>query len=213
MKNPVVKIKICGITNIEDARMAIDYGADALGFVFAPSPRKISPEQVQEIVSQLSSSICKVGVFVDSSLDVVNDIKSRCHLDIVQLHGSEDSEFCQALSPVVIKSFQVKDDTMLQVLSSYKVKAYLLDSYHAELKGGTGHSFDWSIARKAKEYGPIILSGGLNSENVRQAIATVWPSAVDVSSGVETRPGKKDPDKLRSFIETVKQVYMEKVRF
>ena len=205
----MVKVKICGITNIRDALLAIDCGADALGFVFAPSPRQVTPEQVENIVNQLPSSICKIGVFVDSELEKVNDIKSRCRLDMVQLHGSESTEYCKALLPNVIKSFQVRDETILKLLPDYEVKAYLLDSYHAKLKGGTGHTFNWTIAQKAKEYGMIILSGGLNPYNIRQAIDTVQPFAVDVSSGVEAAPGKKDPDKLRNFITAAKQVQVE----
>ncbi|HEX74991.1 MAG TPA: phosphoribosylanthranilate isomerase [Dehalococcoidia bacterium] len=209
----MVRVKVCGITNIQDALSAIDYGADALGFVFAPSPRQLTPEQVQDIVSQLPPHTCKVGVFVDFELATVNDIKSRCHLDIVQLHGSESPEYCQSLLPNVIKSFQVRDETILELLPTYRVKAYLLDSYHTKLKGGTGHSFDWSIAKKAKEYGPIILSGGLNPDNIRQAIAAVQPFAVDVSSGVEATPGKKDQNKLRNFLKAAKQVQVEKAKF
>ena len=208
-----MKVKICGITNVRDALLAIDHGADALGFVFAPSPRQIAPEQVQDIVSQLPLSICKVGVFVDFELEVVNAIKSRCNLDIVQLHGFESPEYCKAFLPNVIKSFHVQGETILDLLSSYKAKAYLLDSYHAEMKGGTGHSFDWTIAQKAKEYGPLILSGGLNPDNIRQAIAAVQPFAVDVSSGVEATPGRKDPIKLHDFIKAAKETQIEKVQF
>ena len=205
----MVKVKVCGITNISDARLAMDCGADALGFVFAPSPRQVTPEQVENIVNQLPSSICKIGVFVDSELETVNDIKSRCSLDMVQLHGSEDPEYCKSLLPNVIKSFQVRDETILKLLPDYEIKAYLLDSYHAKLKGGTGHTFNWDIAQKATEYGMIILSGGLNPDNIRKAIYTAQPFAVDVSSGVETSPGKKDPYMLRNFITAAKQVQVE----
>ena len=208
----MVKVKICGITNIQDALLAIDCGADALGFVFAPSPRRVTPAQVQDMVSQLPSSICKVGVFVDFELEAVNNIKSTCHLDIVQLHGSESPEYCQAFFPDVVKSFQVRDKTILELLPRYKVKAYLLDSYHAKLKGGTGHSFDWSIALEAKKYGTIILSGGLNLNNIPQAITAVQPFAVDVSSGVESMPGKKDAGKLEAFIKAAKQAEIERVK-
>ena len=208
----MIKVKICGITNIQDAILAIDYGADAIGFIFAPSPRQVTPEHAREIINQLPPSICKIGVFVDSKLETVNDTKTKCHLDIVQLHGSESPEYCEALLPNVIKSFQVKDETILRLLPNYKVKAYLLDSYHAKLKGGTGHSFNWSIARKAKEYGPIILSGGLNPNNINQAIDAVQPFAVDVSSGVEATPGKKDPDKMHTFLKTAKQIQLERTK-
>lgn len=208
----MVKVKICGITNIQDALLAIDYGTDALGFVFAPSPRQVTPKQAQDITRQLPPSVYKVGIFVDFELEFIKEIKSTCNLDIVQLHGSESPEYCEALFPNVIKSFQVKDEATLELLPDYKVKAYLLDTYNAELKGGTGHSFDWAIAQKAKVHGPIILSGGLNPDNIRQAIDTVQPFAVDVSSGVEIAPGKKDRDKLYNFIKTVKEAGIERAK-
>jgi len=201
----VVKVKICGITDIGDALSATEYGADALGFVFAPSPRQVTIEQVQEIVDHLPPFITKVGVFVDHPLDKVQEIMTRCSLDIAQLHGSESPEYCQSLFPKVVKSFRVKEEAILEHFPRYKVNAYLLDSYRADLKGGTGHSFDWAIAQKAKEYGLIVLSGGLNPENVQKAVTMVRPYAVDVSSGVEAKPGKKDRSKLYSFIKGAKE--------
>jgi phosphoribosylanthranilate isomerase len=200
----MVRVKVCGITNLEDALAAVKLGADALGFIFASSPRQVPRQQVTNIVTQLPPFVCKVGVFVDSELEEVRETMRVCDLDLVQLHGSESPDFCQALFPRVVKSFRVKDESVLQLLSGYKVKAFLLDSYDAVLKGGTGRSFDWDIAKKAAGYGPIIVSGGLNPENVRQAIRQVQPYAVDVSSGVESAPGKKDHDKLRAFLEAAK---------
>ena len=200
----MVKVKICGITNSEDALAAVRWGADALGFVFAPSPRQVTMEQVIHIVAELPPFVCKVGVFVDSGLQRIQEAISACGLDLVQLHGSESPDLCQALFPRVIKSFGVKDESVLALLPQYRVSAYLLDSYDATLKGGTGQSFNWDIAREAARYGSIILSGGLTPENVEQAIALVQPYAVDVSSGVESQPGKKDHHKLRAFIETAK---------
>jgi phosphoribosylanthranilate isomerase len=129
---------------------------------------------------------------------------SLCNLDLAQLHGSESPHFCQALFPRVIKALRVKDESILSLLPQYKVSAYLLDSYDVALKGGTGQSFNWEIAKQAKRYGPVILSGGLTPANVCKAIASVQPYAVDVSSGVESQPGKKDHHKLRAFLETVK---------
>ncbi len=200
----MVKVKICGITNLEDALAAVKWGADALGFVFASSPRQVTPQQVAHIVAGLPPFVCKVGVFVDSDLQKVKDTMAVCALDLAQLHGSESPDFCQALFPRVIKSFRVKDEAILTLLSQYRANAYLLDSYDATLKGGTGRSFNWDIAKKAKHYGPIILSGGLTPENVRQAISSVQPYAVDVSSGVEKSPGKKDHDKIRAFLKEAK---------
>src|SRR4030042_4818199 len=201
----MVKVKVCGITNLEDALAAGGWGADALGFVFAASPRQGAAEQVSRIVVELPPFVSKVGVFVDSKLDEVQEIMSLCGLDLAQLHGSESPDFCQALFPRVIKSFRVKDESVLALLPKYKASAYLLDSYDVTLKGGTGQSFDWGIAKKATHYGPIILSGGLTPANVRQAITQVQPYAVDVSSGVESQPGKKDHDKLQAFLEAVQK--------
>ena len=200
----MVRVKVCGITNLEDALAAVSLGAYALGFVFAPSPRQITPDKAAEIIAQLPPFVSRVGVFVDSPLEQVQETIAIAGLSMVQLHGSEDAEYCQALSPRVIKAFRVRSDSILRELPRYKVSAYLLDSYDAALKGGTGKTFDWSIAKAASKLGCIILSGGLNPDNVRQAIEQVEPYAVDVSSGVEVSPGKKDHDKLRAFIEAAK---------
>jgi len=201
----MIKIKVCGITNIEDALAAVELGADALGFVLAPSPRRVSPESLKRLVDALPPFISKVGVFVDSPLDEVRHIISDCGLDLAQLHGSESPEYCQALYPGAIKAFQVKDEAILKQLPLYKVSAYLLDGYHSKLKGGSGQSFDWEIARRANGLGNIILSGGLTPENVGKAIAVARPYAVDVASGVEASPGKKDHRKLTAFIKAVKE--------
>jgi phosphoribosylanthranilate isomerase len=182
----------------------VELGADALGFVFAPSPRQVTRQQVADIVAKLPPFLCKVGVFADSSLQEVTETLQSCGLDLAQLHGSESPGFCQALSPRVIKAFRVKDESVLDLLPRYKVSAYLLDSYQEALKGGTGQSFNWGIARKATQHGRVVLSGGLAPENVRQAITEVRPFAVDVSSGVESRPGVKDRAKLRAFLEAAK---------
>jgi phosphoribosylanthranilate isomerase len=197
----MVRVKVCGITNVEDALAAVQLGADALGFVFAPSPRQVTPEQVASIVAELPPFVSKVGVFVDTPLQQVAETLRVCGLDLAQLHGSEAPDVCQNLFPRVIKSFAVKDDSVLDVLPSYKAIAYLLDAYHERLKGGTGQSFDWEIARKAAEHGFIILSGGLDPANVAGAIAQARPFAVDVSSGVESKPGTKDHGKLKAFVE------------
>lgn len=199
-----MKVKICGITNIEDALAAIEYGADVLGFVFAPSPRQVTPEQVISIVAKLPPFVCKVGVFVDSSIEIVQETMSACNLNLCQLHGAESPGFCRSLFPRSIKAFRVKDKSILQLLTQYQTSAYLLDSYDATLKGGTGKCFNWDIAKRASEHGRIILSGGLSPDNVLQAIQSVQPYAVDVSSGVESRPGKKDRAKLSEFISTAK---------
>ena len=201
----MVRVKICGITNSEDALAAVKWGADALGFVFAPSPRQVTVDQVAYIVAGLPPFVCKVGVFVDSELEEVKETMRACGLTLAQLHGSESPDFCLALFPQVIKSFRVEDESVLDIMPRYKASAFLLDSYDAKLKGGTGQSFDWEIAKQAVRYGPIILSGGLNPVNVRQAIKQVQPYAVDVSSGVESEPGKKDHNRIRAFLEAAKR--------
>ena len=201
----MIKVKICGITNLEDALAAVRCGADALGFVFADSPRRIEPHLVSQIVAQLPPFVTKVGVFVDGELDIVREIMLKCSLDLAQLHGSESPAFCQALFPRVVKSFRVRDESVLELMPHYHVSAYLLDSYHPTQKGGTGRGFDWGIAQRAKQYGHLILSGGLTVENVSSAVREVQPYAVDVSSGVESSPGKKDHRKIRTFIEAAKR--------
>jgi phosphoribosylanthranilate isomerase len=202
----MVRVKICGITNIEDALLAVKLGADALGFIFAESPRRVDPETVAGIVSQLPPFVSKVGVFVDEDKEMVAKIAHLCGLDTLQFHGVEPPEYCARFQEKVIKALRVKNAESLEVLSSYSVDAFLLDTHVEGVPGGTGITFDWSFAVEAKKYGRIILSGGLNPENVAEAIKLVRPYAVDVSSGVEMRTGKKDPEKLKAFIERVKDV-------
>jgi phosphoribosylanthranilate isomerase len=201
----MIRVKVCGITNLEDALAAAELGADALGFVLAASPRQVTPENLRHLVAELPPLVLKVGVFVDSPLEEVRRVMSDCGLNLAQLHGSESPEYCEALFPRAIKAFQVKDATVLKQLPLYRASAYLLDGYHSKLKGGSGQSFDWEIARQAKGLGRIILSGGLTPENVAQAIAIARPYGVDVSSGVEASPGKKDHRKLAAFIQAVKE--------
>ncbi len=202
----MVRVKICGITNIEDALLAVEYGADAVGFIFAESPRKVSPQAAASICRELPPFVSKVGVFVDELRSVVHDISEMCGLDTVQLHGDESPEYVSGLRTTVIKSVRVKDEKSLKGLSSYHVAAYLLDTYDECIKGGTGQTFDWSLAVAVKKYGLIILSGGLTPENVRQAVNTVEPYAVDASSGIEKSPGQKDDKKMKEFIRQAKCV-------
>ena len=200
----MVRVKICGITNIEDAVLAVEAGADALGFVFSPSPRQITPHDASHIIAALPPFVARVGVFVDEPLEKVKNLVAFCPLDLVQLHGQEGPEYCLEVAPRAIKAFRVQDESVLTLLPSYRVCAYLLDSFVSGLAGGTGQTFDWSIARRAGTLGPVILSGGLTPENVARAIREARPYAVDVSSGVEARPGKKDHHKLRAFIQAVR---------
>jgi phosphoribosylanthranilate isomerase len=203
----MVKIKICGITNLEDAILAAELGADALGFIFyAKSPRHVAPEIARSIIAQLPPFVAAVGVFVDEAAAVVQELAGRVGLDWVQLHGQESPDFCRNLGRKVIKGFRIQDEDSLRRLAGYQgvAQALLLDTYKKGQVGGTGEIFDWHLARKAKKYGPIILAGGLTSENVGQAIATASPAAVDAASGTEAAPGKKDPAKLRAFFEAVR---------
>jgi phosphoribosylanthranilate isomerase len=201
----MTKIKICGITNLADAKLAVEYGADYLGFIFAKSPRQVSPDEVKEIIEQLPEKIKKVGVFANQPLEEVQGIISRCSLDYLQLHGDESPEYCQEFHLPVIKAFRVKDESYLERLKEYQVDKYLLDAYHPNKLGGVGKIFNWELAKLAKEYGDIIIAGGLNPANVNQAIDSVTPYGVDVSSGVEAQAGVKDKKRLEEFIRRVKK--------
>lgn len=202
----MVRIKICGITNLEDALLAAALGAHALGFIFyPPSPRKITPEAARDIIAQLPPLVLTVGVFVDEEAAVVQQLAAQVGLDWLQLHGHESPEYCRSLGRRVIKGFRIRDEDSLSSLENYRsvAQAFLLDTYKKGQIGWTGEVFDWHLARRAQDYGPIILAGGLTSENVAQAIAAAQPQAVDVASGVEAAPGKKDPEKLRAFFRAV----------
>ncbi|MGD2185292.1 MAG: phosphoribosylanthranilate isomerase [Desulfobacterales bacterium] len=191
-----VKVKICGITNLEDASMAVELGADALGFIFAPSPRQIAPQKAREIIRTVPPFIKTVGVFVNQAPAAIKEIMQYCGLDLVQLHGDESPAFCDELMPYVIKAIRIKDKSSLQHGPAYhgKVRALLLDTYSKEKAGGTGKTFDWELAIKTKKQEiPVILSGGLTPSNIAAAIHAVRPYAVDVNSGIESYPGKKSP--------------------
>jgi phosphoribosylanthranilate isomerase len=209
-----VRIKICGITNQEDARLAVDAGADALGFVFcAGSPRLVAPPLVAEITRHLPGRVLRVGVFLDAAPTTILHTVSACGLDAVQLHGDESPEFCDALAPFPVwKAFRVRSRDMLQQLAAYRdvTAAWLLDGHVEGQAGGTGATFNWDLALEAKQLAhPIVLAGGLTPENVAEAVRQVRPAAVDVSSGVESVPGKKDADKVRRFIAAVRSVGRE----
>jgi phosphoribosylanthranilate isomerase len=200
----MVMVKICGLTNVEDALAAVEFGADILGFVFAPSARQVTRETVAGMVERLPAGISTVGVFGDAPLEDVQETMRVCDLSLAQLHGSESPEFCRAVGPQVIKSFRVKDDSVLGIMRQYDVAAFLLDGYDPVLKGGAGRTFDWGIARKAVSGGRVILSGGLTEENVGRAVAFVKPYGVDACSGVEAKPGIKDHARMKAFIRAAK---------
>ena len=201
----MVRIKICGITNIEDALAAIEYGADAIGFVFHnKSPRFVTPGTVKTIISRIPPFITTVGVFVNEDSTKVEKIAQDTGLDIIQLHGSEPPEACH-MSKKVIKAIRVKELTDLEPLKSYQVSAFLLDTYSPHAIGGTGLIFNWDIAVEARNFGRIILAGGLTPDNVEEAVRWVQPYGIDVSSGVEGDiKGRKDRNKLKLFIETAR---------
>jgi len=201
------RIKICGITSLEDALLAADLGADALGFIFfAKSPRHVAPETARKIIAQLPPFVASVGVFVDEAATVVQELAAKVCLDWVQLHGQESPEYCRGLGRKVIKGFRIKDEKSLMELEPYRdaVQAFLLDTYKKGQVGGTGEVFDWQLALEAKKYGRIILAGGLSPDNVARAIEVAGPDAVDTASGTEAAPGKKDPAKLSAFFKAVR---------
>ncbi|MEJ2671279.1 MAG: phosphoribosylanthranilate isomerase [Deltaproteobacteria bacterium] len=205
----MVKIKICGITNLEDALLAAELGADALGFIFYPkSPRYLAPETAREIIFHLPPFVTSVGVFVNEEAAMVQNLAARVGLDWLQLHGQESPDYCQSLGRRVIKGFRLKDAGSLTELEPFQgaVQAFLLDTYKKGQVGGTGETFDWRLAREAQKFGQIILAGGLTPENVAQAIKVACPQAVDTASGTEAAPGRKDPARLREFFAAVKGV-------
>lgn len=201
-----MRVKICGLTNREDALRAAEFGADALGFVlYRDSPRYIDPGTVEKIIAALPPFVTTVGVFANAAEEEINPIVDRCGLDVIQLQGDETPELCRRLGPRVFKAIRMRDKSSLKIMESFQVRAFVLDAYRSDQLGGTGHTFDWNLALKAKSFGPIILAGGLNPENIREAVEKVRPVAVDVSSGVEASLGKKDPEKIKAFIERAKQ--------
>ena len=201
----MVKTKICGITNIEDALLAVDLGADALGLIFyKESKRYIRPERAHEIISKLPPFVTTVGVFVNQQLDEIRSIKEEVGFDVFQLHGDESPDFCKKLGRGIIKTIRVKEDINPKEIEFYPVQTILFDTYSTKGYGGTGESFRWEILKGLNASKRIILSGGLSAENVSQAIRIANPYGVDVSSGVEDYPGKKNPEKLKKFIEATR---------
>ncbi len=201
-----VRVKICGITSIEDAVAAVNAGADALGFMFYErSPRRISMDMVATIKNALPPFVMRVGVFADANETVIRGA-ALCGLHALQFHGNETPEFVKRFSPITtIKAFRMQNAGSLAVLPTYNTSAWLLDSYTPEQLGGTGNTFNWDLAIQARNLGrPIILAGGLTPENVADAVRKVRPYGVDVSSGVEFAPGKKDPARLAAFIQAAK---------
>jgi len=203
----MVKVKFCGITNGQDASRAVRLGVDALGFIFAPSPRRVVPEKARRIIHSLPPFVQTVGVFVNEDADTIRELRQFCGFQWVQLHGDESPKMCGGLMPHVIKAFQIKDESSLSTIKGYQghVGSLLLDTYSKEKRGGTEKTFDWHLALKCKDYGkPIILSGGLGPSNVERAISTVRPYAVDINSGIEDSPGQKSLILMNRLMETIR---------
>ncbi len=203
-----VKVKICGVTNFEDASAAVDAGADALGFMFyESSPRNVPVKAAADIIRQLPPFVAKVGVFVNAAEETVRRAIAECGIDTLQFHGDETPGYCRRFLPLKIyKAFRMENLESLRALPGYRTDAWLLDSFVAGKPGGTGAKFNWDLAVESKKLGrPIILAGGLTPENVADAVRKVRPFAVDVSSGVESAPGKKDHARVRAFIVAAKR--------
>lgn len=209
----MVKVKICGITNIDDAREAVRAGCDALGFVFyKKSPRFITAQNAARITSKLPAKIKKIGVFVNAGEQAIKIIARQCALDMLQFHGDERPQFCNRFSGFkVIKAFRTGRRIDIDRIKSYHTYAYLFDTCRSAAFGGTGKKFDWSLLRpiRSRIKKPIFLSGGLNDRNVRQAIAMLHPDWVDVSSSVEMRPGRKSAKKISAFVKKAKSATEE----
>jgi len=197
----MIRIKICGITNSEDALHAAACGADALGFVFYDkSPRAVTPEQVRQIVAELTPFVTTVGLFVNEAPEKIRQISDFCGLDVLQLHGDEGPEQCVYPPRRVLKALRVKGEESLVGLDDFQVSALLLDAWRPDSYGGTGHVCDWQLAERVAARRRVILAGGLTPDNVAEAIRRVRPYGVDVSSGVESAPGQKDPERVAAFI-------------
>jgi phosphoribosylanthranilate isomerase len=208
-----MKVKICGITNMEDALLSAELGADALGFIFVKtSPRHIRPSTARKIIQELPPFVIPVGVVADAEHDEILELIDETGICCVQLHGNESPKQLAKFPVPAYKSFCVDKEFNLETLQRYKGSAYLLDTHVEGMLGGTGKTFDWDIAVKAKAYGRIILAGGLTPENIVEAIQKVQPYAVDVNSGVESAPGKKDKNKLEQLFKTIRSLQNEKMK-
>jgi phosphoribosylanthranilate isomerase len=201
----MVKVKICGITHAKDALLARELGAWALGFIFyKKSPRYVAPQKAAEIIRRLPPFITPVGVFVNAGKEEILKIAEGCGIRTLQFHGEESPAFCRGFrSYHVIKAFRVAGVSDLKMASRYQVSAYLVDTFKKDIYGGSGQVFDWAVLKNFPRKTPVILSGGLHPGNILEAIRSVRPYAVDVSSGVEEKPGRKDPQKLQSLFRTL----------
>ena len=206
-----MKVKICGITNREDAEVAVQAGADALGFVmYRKSPRFVEPAVARAIVAGLPPLVLPIGVFVNEEAAKVRGVMDECGFALAQLHGDESALYCQSLGRPALKAIRLKDHGTFLALGEFQgranIRGFLIDAFSDQAYGGTGQTVDWTLAQEAARSMPIILAGGLTPANVADAIAHVRPYGVDVSSGVEQSPGKKNPDKVKAFIEAARLV-------
>ncbi len=202
----MIRVKICGITNKEDALKAVSLGAWAVGFIFyKESPRYIGPYKAKRIIELLPPLITPVGVFVNQKEGAIKDIAEFCGFKTLQFHGDESPEYCQRFKDYkIIKAFRIHKEFDFHIFSNYKASAFLLDSHEEDKYGGTGKPFDWALIKRVRNFGhPIILSGGLNAKNIKEAVEEVCPFAVDVSSGVEQSPGQKSERLLKEFFDTI----------
>ena len=203
----MVKVKVCGIKEPGDARVAAEAGADAIGLVFAESPRKVGVERAREIAAALPEGVLKVGVFVDAEPKEVLRISREVGLDYAQLHGDEEPETAAAIRDGgvgVIKALRVRDTASLREMVRYDTNFFLLDAFSEKVRGGTGTRFDWELAKAVRGYANILVSGGLTPENVREAIEFFEPYGVDASSSLEEKPGKKNDERVRRFVSAAK---------
>lgn len=200
------RVKICGITTGVDALLASEAGADMVGLMFyEPSPRHVTLDQAAGISGVIPPHVLRVGVFVNPAESLVWQAIAACHLNLLQFHGDETSDFCTQFGVMSVKAVRVRNGESLRGLENYRTDAFLLDAYSERGRGGTGEQFNWEFAVEARRFGkPVFLAGGLTPENVAQAVREAQPFAVDVSSGVESAPGKKDPAKVRAFIAAAK---------
>lgn len=208
----MTRVKICGVTEVEDARNASLLGASAIGLNFSDrSPRRVTPERAMRIIEALPPFVASVGVFVNyEDPQALEDFALSIRLDAVQLHGDESPDYCSMISRVrVIKALRVEQNFRVETLKKYSVSAFLLDAYSANQAGGTGETFQWTLAAGANAFGRIVLAGGLRDDNVGAAIEELHPFAVDVASGVEEAPGRKSYDLMRRFIEAVQRADMK----
>jgi phosphoribosylanthranilate isomerase len=206
-----LKVKICGLTNLEDALAAAEAGADAVGFVlYHKSPRSVDPSTVRMIVKALPPFVLPVGVFVNESVDTVRNTMDTCGLALAQLHGDESSSYCERLGRPVMKALRVKDRISALAVAEYQgragVRGFVVDACSDHAYGGTGTLADWNLAAELAKTCTLVLAGGLTPENVADAVKAVRPYGVDVSSGVESSPGKKDHGRLRAFVQAARLV-------